>query len=106
MIKLIPPHTFPRKPTEIHSYQDKSGQLWKMARTDDGIYIGYFGSMSLSPRMLIGKANTNFLSINDPSFEMFYDYRQLITQNFTDEVWEEIEEDILNTLAPYIFHVI
>jgi len=91
---------------ECHSFLDENRFEWKIARVQNGFFVAYFGDdyfkdkyfdISLSGRDTV-ILNTGCFFIQDDSFETYYHFREILKTGYTDDIWETIEELIIERL--------
>ncbi len=88
--------------TEINSYNDQNDFEWKIAMVKNGFFIGYFGDEyfleskfeitdNLDTHLL---KNTGCFFIESLDFEVFCEFRNILKEGFTDDIWDSIQEFI------------
>ncbi len=92
---------------EIHSYQDENDFEWKIARVENGFFVAYFGDayfkdssfwLEVNDKNLTLK-NTGCFFIQNTSFDAFYDFRTILKEGWTDDIWESIGELLTERLV-------
>ena len=106
--------SFPLGNEIINTYRDQNDLEWKIATVDDGIYIGYFGDEHFKDTYLEVKfLNTNAILTNtgcffigkkdlkddDQMFEVFVENRDMIKENYTDDIWEMISQEVSDRIS-------
>jgi hypothetical protein len=99
MIFCIEPKEFP-KPTlilETIELRDQNDFIWQIDRIKEGFFIrfmgdAYFAESFFSCELETGEHvlvnNTNCLYVYNSEFEAYEDVRNVITNLYTDDVWE------------------
>lgn len=101
MIYCINQDSYPKEFIEELIYKDENGFEWHIRRTENGLFIRYFGEEYFQDKyfdcklqngnsMLIN--NTNCIFIQDCEFETFAEIREVLKNGYTDEIWEVFEE--------------
>ena len=95
---------------ESVEYLDKGGSLWRVHRTDSGIFFGFFGdhfkkvptfriyteaeikqeNYYISGEIEINNTGLFFVKVTD--FETFAKIREVILQNTTSKIWRTISK--------------
>ena len=101
MIYLMKEKLYPTKELciEEHEYKDENDFIWKIARVQNGFFVRYFGDKYFSdtffcittPKGLFKVFNTRNVFFQDASFESFYEFRNILKNGYTDDIWESIE---------------
>lgn len=90
-------------------YKDENEFEWRIARTNNGFMIRYFGDPYFkgnifrceSPKgELIRIKNTGCIFFKDADFETFCEVRNTLKNGWTDEIWETFE-DLFNERIKY-----
>jgi len=103
MIYCLSPELYPNAEQIIEEicYQDENQFEWKIARVKNGFFVKYFGglyfkdpyfSCELKSGKYILVNNTNCIFIQDCSFEIFAEVRNVIKTGYTDDIWETFQE--------------
>ena len=102
MIYLLEPANYPSKGQFLEeiSYQDENDFEWRIARVKNGFFVRYFGYKYFSPikfvievgEELVKIRNTNCVFFSCADFDTFCQMRNIIKNEFTDTIWEAIEE--------------
>lgn len=103
MIYCIPIEMYPKEGQFIEelSYIDENDFEWKISRVKNGFMVRYFGepyfketyfSCELKSGEHILINNTNCIFIKDANFETFAEFRNIIKNGFTDDIWEVFQE--------------
>ena len=106
MIYSVEQEKFPKEGqyVECHSYNDENEFEWKIARVENGFFVGYFGDAYFKDKYFdfdseeLGGAkrillnNTGCFFIKDTEFETFYEFRNILTNGDTDDIWDCIGE--------------
>lgn len=92
---------------ECHSYKDENRFEWKIARVQNGFFVAYFGDSYFKDKyldldvngiqMLI--TNTGCFFVNDTSFETFYEFREILKNGYTDDIWDSIADLLSERLS-------
>ena len=82
-------------------YKDKNDFEWLVSRVENGFLVRFLGidyfkedrfCFDLPNGEYIEIKNTNCLFFNTPDFDTYYEVRELIKNEFTDDIWEAFEE--------------
>lgn len=107
MIYCIEKEKYPSRDLLIEelTYKDENDFDWKIGRTETDIYIKYCGHeyfkfdrfsceipVPLNFPKYITVKNTGCLIFKDASFETFYEIRKIISNRYTDDIWDCFEE--------------
>ena len=92
---------------ECHSYQDENNFEWKIARVQNGFFVAYFGDPYFKETYFSlevnGKhkllANSGCFFIQDEDFETFYEFRTILKEGWTDDIWDSIGEFLTERLS-------
>jgi len=92
---------------ECHSYQDENDFEWKMARVQNGFFVAYFGASYFKENYFSlevnGKykllANSGCFFIQDEGFETFYEFRTIMKEGWTDDIWDSIGKFLTERLT-------
>jgi len=85
---------------ETLDVQDLNDFVWNIVRYKDGFVVGYDGddyfkdtylNIDLNSKHVLLK-NTGLFYINDTTFDVFYMLLNIITNSWTDDIWEELTE--------------
>lgn len=93
---------FPNKEQylECHSYQDENDLEWKIAMVENGFFVAYFGDsyfkdthfdLSVNGKGLL-LLNSGCFFIKNSDFDTFYEFRNILKNGFTDDIWDSIGE--------------
>lgn len=94
---------------ECHSYQDEDNFEWKIARVQNGFFVAYFGDPYFKDKYFdfdqIGETkerlllnNTGCFFIQNTEFETFYEFRTILKEGWTDDIWDSIGEFLAERL--------
>jgi hypothetical protein len=103
MIYCLNTDLFPNTDQSVEEiiYLDKNDFQWKISRVENGFFVKYLGdpyfiekyfTCNLTTGEHITINNTNCIFIQDINFETFVEIRNLIKDNYTDDIWEVIQE--------------
>lgn len=102
MIYSMPIEKFPNTEQyqECHTYQDENDFDWKIARVQNGFFVAYFGDPYFKDKYfdleVNGKSklllNSGCFFIQDTDFDTFYEFRTILKEGWTDDIWESIGE--------------
>lgn len=103
MIYCISPESCPDKESciEVLEYHDLNNFRWQLSRTDKGIIVKYLGEVyfsetyfycELSTGSYIRIENTNCLLFKSIEFGIFTEVVYLITNNYTDDIWDNLQD--------------
>ena len=85
---------------ECYTYQDENHFDWKIARVQNGFFVAYFGDSYFKDKYfdleVNGKGklllNSGCFFIQDTDFDTFYEFRTILKEGWTDDIWESIGE--------------
>lgn len=92
--------------TERLTYKDENDCEWVIARVENGFFVAYFGheyfkekyfSLEVHGESLM-IVNTGCFFVQNTDFDAFYDFREILTNGFTDDIWEAIGDFITERL--------
>lgn len=92
---------------ECHSYQDENDFEWKIARVKNGFFVAYFGdpyfketyfSLEVNGKHML-LANSGCFFIQDEDFDTFYEFRTILKEGWTDDIWDSIGEFLTERLT-------
>lgn len=94
---------FPKKGDyyEILEYLDENDLTWKIARVKNGFFIAYFGDNyfqenTFEIELTYGKTvflkNTGCFFIQNSDFDVFYEFRNILKNGYTDDIWDCISD--------------
>ncbi len=103
MIYCVNESQYPTKERYIEElkYKDENDFEWRIARIENGFMVRYFGDKyfkentfecDLSNGEHIRVNNTNCIFFQDSDFETFCDIRYILSNGYTDDIWETFEE--------------
>lgn len=108
MIYSIEIEKFPKKKQckELISYLDENNEEWKIGIVENGFFVGYFGDPYFKDKyfdLTINKEhkllmNSGCFWVQDLEFDTFYNFREILKNGFTDDIWEIIGELITERL--------
>jgi hypothetical protein len=83
---------------ECYSHQDQNGFEWKIARVQNGFFIAYFGDPYFKDKYfdlkVKGKSillqNSGCFFIQDETFQTFYEFRTILKNEWTHDIWSSI----------------
>lgn len=95
------------KVKECNYYQDQNDFVWKIARVENGFFVGYFGDDYFKDKyfdLIVNGENKLIMNsgcffIQDTDFDTFYEFRVILSLGFTDEIWDSIGEFITERLT-------
>lgn len=109
MIYSTPIEKFPntKQYQECHTYKDENDIAWKIARVENGFFVGYFGDPYFKEKYFYlninGKSklllNSGCFFIQCTDFNTFYEFRTILKKGWTDDIWESIGELLSERLA-------
>lgn len=90
------------KSSEISVYNDQNGTEWRFAMVKNGFFIGYFGDDYFKEKefeiddgdKIHYINNTGCFFVKTLDFDVYYEFRNIVNEGFTDDIWEAIEEFI------------
>jgi len=91
---------------EASLFADASGNTWKLTVTNDYIYIDYLGTERFRLERFVLKSNggkemsvshDNLFSIEGSSFEDYYEVRDVLINDSTENVWKYLQWRIYNS---------
>ena len=94
------------KSKEINSYKDENGMVWKIALVDNGFFVAYYGipyfketyfHFEIEDKPVFIK-NTGCFFIQSIDFDIFCDFRDILKNENTDDIWDSIGEFIAERL--------
>lgn len=102
MIYLLDEKLYPSKGLYIeeHEYKDENDFIWKIARVENGFFVRYFGDPFFSETFfsievkgkMFNVFNTKNIFFQDSSFESFYEFREILKNGYTDDIWDSVSE--------------
>lgn len=92
---------------ECHSYQDENDFEWKIARVQNGFFVAYFGDPYFKDKYfdleIKGKGklllNSGCFFVQNEDFDVFYEFRTILKEGCTDDVWDSIGEFLTERLT-------
>lgn len=92
------------KSLECHTYKDENSFEWKIARVENGFFLAYFGDPYFKEKyFLLEIKDENIMILNSGcffiqntdfdvfcNFDIFYNFRTLLKEGWTDDIWESI----------------
>lgn len=103
MIYAVSPHTYPNAGQFIEEmqYMDSNSEPWLIARVVSGFFVKFIGEpYFIEDRFEIDRENggakqiknTNCILFDTTDFDTFANVRDIIKENYTDDIWESFEE--------------
>jgi hypothetical protein len=103
LIYCLDPQMMPTSDEAIEEiiYSDMNDFQWKISRTELGFFIKFLSDpyfmenrfdVFLTNGDNIWIKNTNCIFIEDTDFQTFLEIREKIKNNYTDDIWEYIED--------------
>jgi len=88
----------------IHS--DKCDVHWQFLNSNNAFYIKFLGPSAFSEKYFTVKVNEKTLSIRNTNhmmykpgdFEVYYTFRGLVLNGYTEDVWRFVEDLLINRL--------
>ena len=92
---------------ECHSYLDENDFEWKIARVQNGFFVAYFGDPYFKDKYfdleIKGKGklllNSGCFFVQNEDFDVFYEFRTILKEGCTDDVWDSIGEFLTERLT-------
>jgi len=102
MIYCVNPNTYPTKGKYIEesSHVDLNDFEWRIARVENGFFVKFFGDSYFSDNTFRIRTldkefmikNTNCIWVQNPNFGTYCDFRDMIRDEYTDDIWEGIAD--------------
>ena len=103
MIYCIPSENYPKPGQFIEEiiYPDENGLEWRIARTVNGFVVKYFGDDYFKDSYFSCETdkgehflikNTGCIFFQDTDFETFCAMRDILKNEYTDDIWDAIRE--------------
>ena len=92
--------------TERIAYKDENDYDWVIARVKNGFFVAYYGheyfkekhfSLTIKGKDILIN-NTGCFFIQDANFDTFYEFRNVLKNGFTDDIWDVIGDLITERL--------
>ncbi len=92
---------------ECHTYKDENDFDWKIARVQNGFFLAYFGDVYFKDKYFdlevnnehVLLLNSGCFFIQSSEFDVFYEFRTILKEGWTDDIWDSVGEFLAERLS-------